>query len=182
MTTTGIRPATRRVPWAPTLLLLIAALAATLLAGGCASTSEAADSARRRDLVLVPKEAQPVDEIRWRDVRGVQPLNRRMVLLNADRPYLLVLQSACQGLRSDSVIVVENTGTFSPRVDSIWVVDPFSDFGQSIGVAGVGGVGTLGGQINRNTLMAGATICRPDALYALRDEDAQWVRESLARR
>ncbi|MEO0423953.1 MAG: DUF6491 family protein, partial [Pseudomonadota bacterium] len=89
----------------PLTLLAIAALLVTVLASGCATSADAADAARRRDLVLVPPDSQPVDSLRWNRVRSIEPLNDRMILINARRPYLLVLATACRGLQPNSVVV-----------------------------------------------------------------------------
>lgn len=161
---------------------LLAVAGALLLAGGCAGTSsESADAARRRDLVVVPQDARPVERLAWREVRSIQPLNRRMILMNARRPYLLVLENACPHLRPESLVLVENAGTFTPRVDVLWVVDPYSDFGRGLGLTGVGGIGMLGTGPARTNLQTGANMCRPDTLYAIRDEDITWLRDSLSR-
>jgi hypothetical protein len=160
----------------------LAALAAVAaLCTGCATSSETADSARRRDLVMVPRDATPVERVAWRDVRHVQPLNRRMILMSGDRPYLLVLSVACQGLRPDSLVISDTRGTFTPRIDNLMVADPFSDLGARAGVGAVGGVGAFVDPTLRASMMAGASVCRPDTLYAIRDEDVAWLRESLQR-
>ncbi len=165
-------------PRALAVAALVVALVVPALLGGCATSSEAADAARRRELVLVPADAQPAEELRWSRVRSIQPLNRRMILFNAERPYLLVLADSCSGLRSDSIVVTENQGSvFRPRVDSLWIVDPFSDLALAGGLANPA---FIGGRFTRNDLLRGATLCRPDTLYALRDEDVDWLRQSLA--
>jgi hypothetical protein len=128
---------------------LVVSLVGSLGTVGCATTAKNSDAARRRDLVFVPQSAQPVDQIRWSSVRGVRPLNRRMVLFTTrDRPYLLVLQRPCTGLTANAVIVTSGT-TFEPRRDPLEVFDP-----------------QLGG---------GAVLCRGDTLYAISDEDVVGV-------
>lgn len=154
--------------------------AALIGAGGCISATEVADSARRRDLVMVPQDAQPVDSLRWSRIRTMRPLNRRMILIDADRPYLLVLSDSCLGLRPDSVIVTDARGrTFQPRVDNILVVDPLMSVSLPGGINNQ--LSTLAAPLQASQFSQGTTICRPDTLYAIREEDVAGVRAAVSR-
>jgi hypothetical protein len=177
------RTSTRRphcaLPWLP----LLAAVAVAVSNGGCATSAESADAARRRDVVVVPEDAQPVERIRWRDVRSTEPLNQRLVLMHTrDRPYLLVLEHPCQSLRSDSVMIVSRSGTrmggwFTPRVDMLAVAD---SMGGGVGGGGVAAVAVGGPASGAGGPSARSAVCRPDTLYAIRVEDVDWLRQSLA--
>jgi hypothetical protein len=129
-----------------------------LLLAACSAT-DTGEAQRRRDMVLVPEDAAVVDAIRWSDVRTVKPLNRRMVLFRSrDRHYLLVLARPCPGLREDSIVVTRSRDRiFDPNTDTFDAVDPFP---------------TNSGIV---------ATCIPDTLYAIRDEDVDWLEESLAR-
>ncbi|MEO0972265.1 MAG: DUF6491 family protein [Pseudomonadota bacterium] len=132
-------------------------LAASLvLAGvalaGCGSLGGDSDWARRQDMVTVPADASPVGPVRWSQVGGLDPLNRRMILLEVRRrPHLLVLARPCAGLQRNSVLVTgSRSGKFDPRSDAIGVVN-----------LGRGGI---------------ASTCIPDTLYAIQEEDVEALR------
>lgn len=124
-----------------------------LFTAGCAALG-AGNTAR--DLVLVPPDAQPVDRVLWNDVRTTRPLNRRMVLFEGrQRPFLLVLATPCAGLNRDSILQFDRDAPwFSPRDHAFGAVD-------------------------RTLVGAPMMLCRPEALYALRDEDVRWLERSL---
>ena len=139
-------------------LAALMVLAVVLGISGCAGIDERADEVRRRNMVLVPQAAEPIARVRWSEVRGIEPLNERMVLFDGrQRPYLLVLARPCRGLDRNSIIVYgRRTSAFSPARDGFSAMDP------------------LGMGIPRP--------CVPDSLYALVDEDVAWLEQALASR
>jgi hypothetical protein len=135
--------------------LTIGLVSLLVMLAGCASSGDSGDDLRRRDLVVVPRDATAVGSVRWSDVRSIKPLNRRMVIFNTRaRPYLLILATPCVGLRPDSIIVTREQfdRSFEPVRDVLEARDPPYT-----------GVDTR-------------VLCRPDALYAIDEEDVDELR------
>ncbi|MEM9388573.1 MAG: DUF6491 family protein [Pseudomonadota bacterium] len=167
-----------------TLLLGLAVLV-TALAAGCATSSDAADAQRRRDLVVVPPNSQAVDSLRWSRVRSIKPVNNRMILIEAGRPYLLVLSTPCRGLQPNSVVVSENVGAkFQPRIDTLIFVDPFSSAGFNAGTGSLDNIGIVNPSARTGTLVGrGGVVCQPETLYALESsESVDQVRQAVSRK
>ncbi len=167
------------------VLLSVATLLTMLVASGCATSSDAADAQRRRELVLVPADSQAVDSIRWSRVRSIQPLNTRMILIQAGRPYLLVLSVPCRGLQPNSIVVSENIGTtFQPRVDTLIFVDPFSSPAFSGGAGSLDNIGIVAPSARAGSVVGrGGVVCQPETLYALdSDEAVDEIKQAVSRK
>ncbi|MEO0972831.1 MAG: hypothetical protein AAFX85_07020, partial [Pseudomonadota bacterium] len=125
---------------------------------------------RYGDGIFVPTDAEAIDSLRWRDITSITPLNRELIVLRTrERPYLLTLKRPCPTLRPDSIIVTEQEDRiFDPSSDLLRAAPPPN---SGLGPRALNGQG----KFNRNGLIEGTTRCRPDAMYAVTEEDLEWV-------
>lgn len=158
------------------VLLLASVLAvstgAAILAGCVSAASDEAE--RRRNMVVVPEDAEPVERILWDDVRNTTILNRRMVLMTTrDRTHLLVFEKPCPGLTRNSIVYVPQYEDryFEPSIDVFRAIEPYP------GVT----TGAVVGAIQGTSGAASVVGCFPDTLYAIKDEDVEFIRKQLER-